>query len=123
MASFSASQPLAAATASSSRVEIIGNKLYIAGIGHGFHVLDISNPVHPKWIGGWNNHTCPVGVQVMDGLAYLANRTSGFDVIDVHNPAALVRVGHLSTGGDLQTVQVSGRFAYVADLRDRKSVV
>ena len=116
VASFSASQPLAAATASSSRVEIIGNKLYIAGIGHGFHVLDISNPVHPKWIGGWNNHTCPVGVQVMDGLAYLANRTSGFDVIDVHNPAALVPVGHLTTGGDLQTVQVSGRFAYVADL-------
>jgi hypothetical protein len=114
---FTICQPLAAATASSSWVEIAGNNLYIAGIGHGFHVLDISDPVHPKWIGGWRNHTCPVGVQVVDGLAYLANRTSGFDVIDVHNPAAPAQVGHLSTGGDLQTVQVLGRYAYVADER------
>jgi hypothetical protein len=115
--SFSASQSPAVTIASSSRVEIVGDKLFIAGIGHGFHVLDISNPVQPKWIGVWKNQTCPVGVQVIDNFAYLANRTSGFDVIDVHNPAAPAQVGHLSTGGDLQTVQVSGRYAYVSDWR------
>jgi hypothetical protein len=114
IAFFSASQCWAVAT-SSSRLEIVGDKLYIAGIGHGFHVLDISNPAKPKWIGGWNNHTCPVGVQVVDGLAYLANRTSGFEVVDVDNPAAPAQIGHLSTGGDLQTVQVTGHYAYVAD--------
>ena len=113
---FLASQPLAAATVSSTRLEIVADKLYLAGIGHGFHVLDISDPIHPKWIGGWRNHTCPVGVQVVDGLAYLANRTSGLDVIDVRNPAAPAQVGHLSTGGDLQTIQVLGQYAYVADL-------
>jgi hypothetical protein len=114
MAIFSASRCWADA-ASSSRLEIAGDKLYIAGIGHGFHVLDISNPAKPKWVGGWNNHTCPVGVQVVDGLAYLANRTSGFEVVDVRNPASPAQIGHLSTGGDIQTVQVTGHHAYVAD--------
>ena len=111
---FSASRCWAAIT-SSSRLEIVGDKLYIAGIGHGFQVLNISNPTKPKWLGGWNNHTCPVGVQVVDGLAYLANRTSGFEVIDVREPTAPAQIGHLCTGGDLQTVQVAGRYAYVAD--------
>jgi hypothetical protein len=98
-------------------LDIAGDKLYIAGIGHGFHVFDIFDPLHPKWSGSWQNHTCPVGVQVVDGLAYLANRTSGFDVIDVHDPVAPSLIGHFNAGGDMQTVQVIGRYAYVADLR------
>ena len=106
-----------AADASSGRLAIVGDKLYVAGIGHGFHIFDISDSRHPKWTGSWQNHTCPVGVQVADGLAYLANRTSGFDVIDVRDSASPARVGHLNTGGDQQTVQVAGRYAYVADAR------
>ncbi len=102
---------------SSGWLDIAGDKLYIAGIGHGFHIFDISDPLHPKWSGSWQNHTCPVGVQVVDGLAYLANRTSGFDVIDVHDPAAPVLIGHFNAGGDMQTVQVAGHYAYVADWR------
>jgi len=102
---------------SSGWLDIVGDKLYIAGIGHGFHVFDISDPLHPKWSGSWQNHTCPVGVQVVSGLAYLANRTSGFDVIDVHDPVSPALIGHFNAGGDMQTVQVAGRYAYVADLR------
>lgn len=102
---------------SSGWLDIAGDKLYIAGIGHGFHIFDISDPIHPKWNGSWQNHTCPVGVQVVDGLAYLANRTSGFDVIDVHDSAAPALIGHFNAGGDMQSVQVVGRYAYVADLR------
>lgn len=117
MACFSAGQLLGAATASSGWVEIVGDKHYLAGIGHGFHIFDLSDPAHPKWTGSWQNRTCPVGVQVVDGLAYLANRTSGFEVIDVHDATAPALVGHLRTGGDLQTVQVVGHYAYVADER------
>jgi hypothetical protein len=113
----SAGQLLAGSAASSGWVEIAGNKLYLAGIGHGFHVFDLSDPAHPKWTGSWQNRTCPVGVQVVGRFAYLANRTSGFEVIDVHNAAAPALVGHLRTGGDLQAVQVFGQYAYVADLR------
>ncbi len=98
-------------------LDIAGDKLYLAGIGHGFHVFDLADPLHPKWSGSWQNHTCPVGVQVVDGFAYLANRTSGFDVIDVHDSAAPALIGHFNTGGDMQTVQVVGRYAYVADFR------
>ena len=107
----------APAKTSSGWLDIAGDKLYIAGIGHGFHIFDISDPLHPKWSGSWQNHTCPVGVHVVDGLAYLANRTSGFDVIDVHNASAPALIGHFNAGGDMQTVQVTGRYAYVADLR------
>jgi hypothetical protein len=114
---FPASQLLAGAAASSGWLEIAGDKLYLAGIGHGFHIFDLSDPAHPKWMGGWQNRTCPVGVQVVGGFAYVANRTSGFEVIDVHNATAPALVGHLRTGGDLQTVQVVGHYAYVADLR------
>lgn len=98
-------------------LDIVGDRLYLAGFGNGFHVLDISDPVHPKWLGGWSNHTCPVGVQVVDDLAYLANRTSGFEVIDVNNPEKPTPIGHLSTGGDLNSVNISGHFAYVADIQ------
>lgn len=107
----------AAPKTSSGWLDIAGDKLYIAGIGHGFHVFDLSDPLHPKWSGSWQNHTCPVGVQVVDGLAYLANRTSGFDVIDVRDPVAPALIGHFNAGGDIQTVQVVGRYAYVADWR------
>jgi hypothetical protein len=106
-----------AGAAAGGRLGIAGDTLYVAGIGHGFHVFDLSDARHPKWTGSWQNRTCPVGVQVVDGFAYLANRTSGFDVIDVHNPSAPSLVGHLNTGGDLQTVHVAGRFAYIADER------
>jgi hypothetical protein len=104
-------------------LQIVGNFLYIAAWGHGFHVLDISNPTHPKWIGGWNNHTSPTGVYVAGDHAYLANRTSGFDVIDVRNPQCPAQVGHLFTGGDAWSVYVAGNLAYVADWRKGLDVI
>ena len=108
-------EPSAVADAAGGGLQIVGNHLYVAGFGNGFHILDISTPRQPKWIGGWNNTTCPVGVYVADRYAYLANRTSGFDVLDIQDPRRPVHVGHLFTGGDAQSVHVVGRFAYLAD--------
>ncbi len=103
------------ADAPGSYLQIVGDYLYIAGFGHGFHVLEISNPAHPKWIGGWNNVTCPVGVQVVGRYAYLANRTSGLDILDVQDPRSPAQVGHLFTGGDAFSIHVVGHHAYLAD--------
>lgn len=96
-------------------LQIVGDRLYLAAWGHGFHVLDISNPTHPQWLGGWNNHTSPTGVYVAGNHAYLANRTSGLDVIDVREPQSAAHVGHLFTGGDAWSVYAAGKFAYLAD--------
>jgi len=78
-------------------------------------VLDISNPVHPKWAGGWNPRQCPVGIHVVGDYAYVANRTSGLAVLDVRNPASPVLVGSVRYPGDAWAVNVAGRYAYVAD--------
>lgn len=45
-------------------MHIVGNHLFVAAWGNGVQVLDISNPVQPKWVGGWNERHCPVGVWV-----------------------------------------------------------
>jgi hypothetical protein len=105
----------ATADASGGPLQIVGNYLYVAGFGNGFHILDISNPQQPRWVGGWNNTTCPVGVYVAGQYAYLANRTSGLDILDIQNPRSPAHVGYLFTGGDAQSVHVVGHFAYLAD--------
>jgi hypothetical protein len=107
--------PLAARDASTEAMQVVGTSLFVAGAGYGVQVLDISDPAHPRWKGGWNPRQCPVGLHVVGNYAYVANRRAGLSVLDVTDPANPVLVGRVDILGDAMCVHVSGRLAYVAD--------
>lgn len=96
-------------------LQVVDNHLFVAAWGYGVQVLDISDPVRPRWKGGWNPRRCPVGLHVTGGRAYVANRLAGLNVLDVSNPARPAEVGSVDTPGDATAVCVVGRFGYVAD--------
>ncbi len=103
------------AEAPTKALQVVGSNLFVAAWGRGVQVLDISDPAHPRWKGGWNPRQCPVGIHVVGDYAFVANRTSGLSVLDVRNPANPVLVGSVRYSGDAMAINVAGRYAYVAD--------
>ena len=57
------------------------------------------------------------GLDVAWPYAYLAAGYSGFSVVDVSDPWNPVEVGHYDTPRAARSVQVSGNYAYVSDLK------
>ena len=108
--------PVPVSDAPTKALQIVGSNLFVAAWGHGVQVLDISDPTHPKWKGGWNPRRCPMGIHVVGNYAYVANRTAGLSVLDVRNPANPALIGSLRiAGGDAMAINVAGNLAYVAD--------
>ncbi|MEO6036072.1 MAG: hypothetical protein ABIQ35_12525 [Verrucomicrobiota bacterium] len=99
-------------------MQLVGNDLFIAAFGWGVHVLDVSDPLSPKWKGGWNPRRCPMGIQVVGNFAFVADRIAGLTVLDVSNSANPVWVTTVDTPGDAYALHVVGTKAYVADGRD-----
>jgi len=80
-------------------------------------VLDISNPVNPTIIGGYNLPRKAGSVVVAGNYAYFA--AAGFPgslrIVDISDPTAMVEVGSYKTPGDAESIAVSGNYAYIAD--------
>jgi hypothetical protein len=108
--------------ASSSRatkaMQLDGTNLFVAAWGYGVQVLDVSDPLQPKWKGGWNPRRCPMCVQVVGNFAFVADRIAGLTVLDVSDSANPVWVSTVDTPGDAFAVHVVGKIAYVADSRN-----
>jgi hypothetical protein len=108
--------PVPVSDAPTKALQVVGNNLFVAAWGNGVQILDISDPTHLRWKGGWNPRQCPMGIHVVGNYAYVANRTAGLSVLDIRNPANPVLVGSLRIPGvDAMSINVSGNFAYVAD--------
>jgi hypothetical protein len=105
----------AAGEPSTKAMQVVGTSLFVAAAGYGVQVLDISDPAHPRWKGGWNPRQCPEGLHVVGNYAYVANRRAGLSVLDVTDPTSPVLVGRVDILGDATCVHVSGRHAYVGD--------
>lgn len=102
-------------------VTISGNYAYVAGGQTGLHVLDVSNPSHPRRVGGLDTDGLAQGVAVSGNHVYLANGSlgvwdtgvgAGLRVIDPVNPQ---RVGRYETSGQARGVAVSGNYVYLAE--------
>ncbi|MHB1034819.1 MAG: Ig-like domain-containing protein [Pirellulales bacterium] len=92
-----------------------GTLAYLAAGDSGLQILDVTDPVAPVWLGGYDTSGQAYDVAVSGTAAYVADGTSGLVILDVTNPAAPVRLGGYKTPGWSHAVAVSGARAYVAD--------
>jgi hypothetical protein len=73
-----------------------GDLLYVADLGDGLKIIDVSNPYLPKRMGGIdvNGHT--LGVKVMGNYAYLADYLQGLIILDVSQPDSIQMIASVS---------------------------
>jgi hypothetical protein len=80
----------------------------------GLAIFDVSNPVSPVRLGGFDTSGTALAVQVVDNLAYvMTDGYPGLQILDVANPAEPSLLGGINRF--VQGVQVRGNLAYVAD--------
>jgi hypothetical protein len=95
------------------RQETYGTHVYLTNDGTGaLHILDISDPYHPKEVAQWRTPRADAGrtlhdVDVQDGLAYLSYWNDGLVILDIGNGMA---------GGSPSNPQFVSRYKY--DLND-----
>jgi hypothetical protein len=82
-------------------VAVAGNYAYIADLGSGLHIVDISDKSTPVEIGSFNiggGFSASYGVEIAGNYAYMATQT-GLYIIDISNPFNPVESGHLDSIG------------------------
>ncbi|NWF90079.1 MAG: T9SS type A sorting domain-containing protein [Ignavibacteriaceae bacterium] len=95
-------------------VVISGQYAYIAA-GSRSHILDISNPSAPVYVGritgfgGYHQY-----LNVRSGYAYVCNYDAGLSVVNVTNPANPVDVVEVPSGYRTARIIFDGNYAYVA---------
>jgi hypothetical protein len=73
------------------RQEQYGTHVYLTNNGtQALHIIDISDPYHPREVGRWRSPSVRGGgslhdVDVQDGMAYLSNWNDGLIILDVGN--------------------------------------
>jgi len=111
--------------------------------GDGLVIIDVSDPMEPQYIGGYNTAGNVRNVVVNGDYAYVADSDyyteeynpyegfyydewhsgDGLVIIDVSDPTEPQYMGGYDTAGDAQGVVVNGDYAYVADEKNGLVVV
>ncbi len=108
---------------SAKGVHINGNYAYVAALGTGLQVVDISDPQNPIIAGSvdmpYSGRAWDVFVK--EGFAYVTNDVGTFDnqhfrleVIDIGNPQNPVIIGSTGANGFPEDIHVMDNYAYVA---------
>lgn len=114
---------LSAAEDTSTKVmQIVGNDLFVGAWGYGVHILDISNPVHPRWNARSNLREWVKGLRVSGRYAYLASQR-GLVVLDVEDSTNPRLAARLDMPGYGESVHVSDHYAYLGIYRRAPGVV
>ena len=97
-------------------VVISGNKAYVSDGNAGLAVIDVSDRTNLPLVGRYDTHGEAHGVGVSGTFAYVGD-DEGLQVIDFSNPASPERIGVCGFGPEsrVQSVALSGNYAYVAD--------
>ena len=101
-------------------VSVSAGRAYVADGVNGLVVIDVSNPSVSVGIGHFLPEREQVEIRAVDvigSLAFLAAGYSGFTIVDITDPGNPVEVGHHDTPRSARSVQVSGSYAYVGDLK------
>lgn len=113
-------------------VFVVGNHAYLATSHNSKEliIVDVSNKTAPTELsslnlGSWKNAT---SVFVSDNFAYLTKQAQRggnreLYIIDVSNPTTPAEVGTFEVGDDVQSVYISGNFAYLASSHNRKELL
>ena len=96
-------------------VQLVDDVAYVADLGGGLVVLDVSDPANISRLGAFNTPGLARSVQVVGSVAYVADDSAGLVVLDISDPANITQLGAFNTGGLALSVQVVGNLAYVAD--------
>ncbi len=95
-------------------ITVSGSYAYTAENYYGIGIYDISDPLIPVKIGGFEDSSFPLSVFYKEDILYVADAGDGFLTIDVSDPANPSRMG-IGQCEEAQDVFVEGELAYVAD--------
>ncbi len=107
--------------------DVVGPLAFIAGSLMGLHVVNISNPDVPAYVGSWGDFLSNSECVAAEGqYAYLAVVGQGLKIIDCMNPASPLLRGQydsLTSVHGMDTVSSAGTtYLYIADI-DRGLVI
>jgi len=75
-------------------VTVAGRYAYVANGARGLAIIDVSDPAHPAWVGGYQTSGSADRICLLGRYAYLSDRAADtLQIIDVNDPANPVRVG------------------------------
>jgi len=109
---------------------------YIADGANGLVIVDVSNPLSPRFAGSdippsgnpsvagvYDTAGFASGVAVSGDYAYVADGTNGLVIVDVSDPSAPVEAGSYDTTENAKKAAVKGDYVYLADGLNGLSVV
>ncbi len=88
-------------------IAVSGRYTYL-GVGARLIVLDISDPAHPREVGGttpWNDGV--KGVAITGRLAFVAAGRAGLRIVDVSDPSRPTEIGHWEAPGQAEGVAIA----------------
>ncbi len=94
-------------------IAISGDRAYVSGSSR-LHVVDISSPASPTWLGSLTTQSVE-DVVVMDEYAFVTTNGSGVQVVNVADPFNLELVANIGTTGELVGIAVAGEHLAVAN--------
>ncbi len=108
-----------------SDIAVSGNYTYVANGGHGFQVINITNPAHPVLAKAMefplsvNNYKYMSRLAIVGNMLYGWGDTGGFHIFDITDPLHPVWKSQwtpddLGWSGNLQTITFADHYAYVA---------
>jgi len=98
-----------------SEIEVRDSYAYVADIGYGLKIFDISDPANLTPVGGLSLGSYTYGLCLEGDYAYVANAYAGFKILNVSNPSSPALVYSTDTPGLAYDVTINGNYLYVAD--------
>jgi hypothetical protein len=100
----------------SEGIAVSGYYAYVANVGYGLEVVDISNPASPSRVAVYDTPGSAYDVVISGLYAYVADHGSGLRIVDISFPLVPVSAGTYNTSGLSLDVSLEGStYAYVAD--------
>lgn len=90
---------------------------YISDVGYdnpGLWIVDVTNPVNPHNVGFYRLEGIS-SVAVQENYAYIAAKYRGLRILNISDPINPYEVGYYESGGDVESVVVSGNFAFIGE--------
>jgi hypothetical protein len=95
------------------RVDVVGDRAYVADSTKGLHILDVSTPTDPVLLGSYTDIIQVYGVQVDGSTAYVSDVSLGLLVLDVSTPATPTLLGTYDAPQYSSNVRFEDGLAYM----------